>query len=337
MLKVMTRKTRYPFLLAGALIAAALLPLSCTKPGRSEKAEPVRMGLRDSPVCALVYIAQHQNRFKRHGVDLLIENYQAGAYAINDLLSGKADVVTAAETVLAMQAFKNANLRVIASISSTNNTEIVARRDRGIAKPEDLRGKRIGIVKGNVTDFFLHAFLSFHGIHPGEIQTVDLKPAEIVTAIAGGKIDAACCFPPFLDTIKKTLGRNGVSWPAQGGQDYYVLLLTRADVIKERPLAVAGLLKGVLEAEDFLKKNEAEAQAIVERALGVDHGTVLDTWSKTRFAVRLDQALLTLLEDEGRWALRNRLVEGPKVPNYLPLLYLEGLDKLRPGAVSVVH
>ena len=98
-------------------------------------------------------------------------------------------------------------------------------------------------------------------------------------------------------------------------------------MIKTRPLAVTGLLKGVIEAEDFLRKDENEAQRIVERALGLDHESVVSTWSKTRFRVRLDQSLLTLLEDEGRWAIRNKLVDGQKVPNYLNFLYLDGLGK----------
>ncbi len=53
--------------------------------------------------------------------------------------------------------------------------------------------------------------------------------------------------------------------------------------------------------------------------------------------MRLDQALLTLLEDEGRWAIHNKLVDGEKVPNYLHFLYLDGLEKIKPEAVSVIH
>jgi len=333
----MKNKTRNRLLFARVILFATMIIASCAKSPLPEKAEKVRMGLRDSPVSALVYIARQQEGFKRHGVDLSIENYQAGAFAVNDLMAGKVDVITAAETVLALQGFKNGDLRTIASISSTNNTEVIARKDRGIAKPEDLRRKRIGVVKGNVTEFFLYAFLSFHGIPPGEIETVDIKPAEMAAAIVQGKIDAASCFPPFSDTIKNSLGRNGVSWSAQGGQDYYVLLLARAGWIKTHSHAVEGLLKGMLEAEELMKKDEAQAQAIVERALGVDHETVLNTWTKTQFAVRLDQSLLTLLEDEGRWAIRNRLVEGQKIPNYLNFLYVDGLSKIKPDAVSVIH
>jgi NitT/TauT family transport system substrate-binding protein len=169
------------------------------------------------------------------------------------------------------------------------------------------------------------------------VRTVDLKPADLVAALSEGKIDAASCFPPFSDTMKKNLAGNAISWPIQGGQDYHLVLIVRDEFIKTRPLAVDGLLKGVIEAEDFLKKDEDGAQHIVGRALGLDHGSVANTWAKTRFRVRLDQSLLTLLEDEGRWAIRNKLVDGKKVPNYFNSLYLEGLNKIKPEAVGVIH
>ena len=76
---------------------------------------------------------------------------------------------------------------------------------------------------------------------------------------------------------------------------------------------------------------------IVERALGLDHESVVNTWAKTRFRVRLDQSLLTLLEDEGRWAIRNKMVDGQKVPNYLNFLYLDGLGKIKPDVVTVIR
>ena len=79
---------------------------------------------------------------------------------MNDLLADKVDVATATGFVLALQGFKRSDLRAIGTISSSDNVEVVARRDRGIKNPEDLRGKRIGVSKGTVNEFFLTAFLS---------------------------------------------------------------------------------------------------------------------------------------------------------------------------------
>ena len=324
-------------LLAGLVMFLALLLASCTKPTFPEKAEKLKVGVFPDPICALIYIGQEQGFFKRYGLDISLEKFQTGAFAMDGLISDKVDVATASGFVLALQGFKRPDLRAIAAISSAENVEVIARRDRGIEKPEDLKGKRIGVSKGTVNEFFLSAFLSFNNILPREMRTIDLKVTDVVATMAGGKIDAAVCFPPFSDAMKKNLGPNAVSWFIQGGQDFYFLMITPDDLVKNRPRAVEGLLKGALDAEDFLKKHERDAQAIVERTLGINHDAVLNTWAKTHFRVGLDQSLLTLMEDEARWAIQNKLVDAKNIPNYLPFFYLEGLGKLRPDAVSVVH
>ncbi len=71
--------------------------------------------------------------------------------------------------------------------------------------------------------------------------------------------------------------------------------------------------------------------------MDLNHEVVMSTWSKTRFRVGLDQNLLTLMEDEARWAITNKYVDSTKVPNYFNFLYLEGLKKIKPEAVSVIH
>jgi NitT/TauT family transport system substrate-binding protein len=94
---------------------------------------------------------------------------------------------------------------------------------------------------------------------------------------------------------------------------------------------------GLLEAGTFLKKDERQAQEIVKGILGVDRGVLMVTWSKTRFFVRLDSDLLTLMEDEGRWAIKNNLVNAETIPDYSTFLYLEGLRKIKPEAVGVSY
>jgi ABC-type nitrate/sulfonate/bicarbonate transport system substrate-binding protein len=310
---------------------------SCTKPADRDKVEKVRLGVYADSICALIYIAQEQGFFKRYGLDVSIENYQAGVYAVSDLLADKVDVATATGFVLALRGFTRGDLRAIGSISSADTNEVIARRDRGIGKPGDLKGKRIGVSRGTANDFFLSTFLSFNDIRPGEVRIIDLKPAEMATALSEGKVDAVIIFPPSSDHIKKELAGKLVSWPAQGGQDYYFLMIALEELIKTRPRVVTGLLTGVLEAEAFLKQHEKEAQNLIMRELNLNRETVLNTWSRIHFRVGLDQSLLTLMEDEARWAIQNKLVDTGKIPNYLSLIYLDGLKEIKPEAVSVIH
>jgi NitT/TauT family transport system substrate-binding protein len=330
------KRTRTLILAAGVMVLFVALGLLVFKtPAPPKKIENLRVGILPDSVSALLYIAKQQGMFKRQGVDVAFENYQAGAYAVNDLLAGKVDVATAIEFVLVLQGFKKEDLRAIGTISSSDTIEVVAGKDRGIKKPRDLIGKSVGSSKGTATDFFLSSFLSFNNIHPGEVLTVDVKPAEVLTALSDGKIDAAVSFSPFLGTIKKSMAGRIISWPAQGGRDFYYLLITREELIRKRPGTVTGFLKGLLEAEDYLKKHEREAQDIMKRILNIEPEAVMSTWSKTSFGVRLDQNLVTLMEDEGRWAIKNKLVEAERIPDYSTFLYLEGLKKIKPEAVGV--
>jgi NitT/TauT family transport system substrate-binding protein len=323
---------------AGIVIILGIFTILLFKePAEPEKIEKLRVGLLPDAVSALLFLGKQQGLFKRHGLDVSFENYQAGAFAVNDLLAGKIDVATATEFVLAIRAFKRADLRAVGTISSSDTIEVVARRDRGIEKPDHLKGKLVGDSKGTATSFYLSSFLSLNNIPPGEIRTVDIKPSEMITALSEGRVDAAVSFSPHLDAIKRALAGKALSWPAQGGRDFYYLMITREDLIKTRPGAMIGLLKGVLEAETYLRKHEKEAQEIVKSQLGVDQETLMSTWSKTRFRVRLDQDLLTLMDDEGRWAIRNKLVEAGRIPDYSTYLYPEGLKKLKPEAVGTTY
>ncbi len=60
-------------------------------------------------------------------------------------------------------------------------------------------------------------------------------------------------------------------------------------------------------------------------------------WHQNKYEVRLDQDLLILMEAEARWAIRKGLSRGKQVPNYLKSVYLEGLERIRPESVSVIH
>jgi ABC-type nitrate/sulfonate/bicarbonate transport system substrate-binding protein len=303
-----------------------------TKPSVPEKGERARAGLFVDSKCALVYISSEQGFFKRLGLDLSIEKYQVGAHAVNDLLADKVDVAAAAEFVLVLQGFRRSDLRAIAAISATDSTELVARKDRGIEKPKDLKGKTIGFNKGTVNHFFLSNFLLLNNIRFDEVKTTDLKPGEMLAALSEGRVEAVIGFSNYTDPIKKALAGKIVSWPAQKGRDYYTLLIVKEEFLKARPKAIDGLLKGVIEAEAFLKTHERDAQAVVKDMLGVDSDP---SWAKTRFRVSLDQALVTLMEDEGRWAIHNKLGEAKTVPDYLTFLSREGLKKIKPEAVGV--
>ena len=62
-----------------------------------------------------------------------------------------------------------------------------------------------------------------------------------------------------------------------------------------------------------------------------------ELWAPETFIVTLDQSLVLALEDESRWAMKNGLVGGTKVPNYLNFIYFDGLESVKPKAVRILR
>jgi len=71
---------------------------------------------------------------------------------------------------------------------------------------------------------------------------------------------------------------------------------------------------------------------------GLDHVTTHpDIWDNFVFEVSLDQSFVSTLEDAARWAIKNRLVDGVVVPNFLDYIYFDALRGVKPEAVSILH
>ncbi|MEE9594876.1 MAG: hypothetical protein V3V92_05695, partial [Candidatus Hydrothermarchaeales archaeon] len=61
------------------------------------------------------------------------------------------------------------------------------------------------------------------------------------------------------------------------------------------------------------------------------------SWPKQEYAVKLPQAMLILFEDQARWRIKNNLTDKTRVPNYLDYIYLDALEEVKPGAVTIIH
>jgi NitT/TauT family transport system substrate-binding protein len=79
-----------------------------------------------------------------------------GKASLQNLLEGRADLATVAETPVMFSILNGDKICLIANIeASPLNNGIVGRRDAGIVVPADLRGKRIAFTPGTTSDFFL--------------------------------------------------------------------------------------------------------------------------------------------------------------------------------------
>jgi NitT/TauT family transport system substrate-binding protein len=332
------------FLVRIALVVSALAISACfsacthTDNKSAGLLDKLTIAYNAPPFSVLADIAQAQGYFRFEGLEVTPLFYSSGKAALDEVLEGKADFATVAETPIMFAIMKGQKISIIATIQSSNkNAAIVARKDRGISTPRDLKTKKIGVNLGTNGEFFMDAFLAIHGMVRQDVTVVDLKPEEIPKALVSGDIDAAAAWSPFLGQAQKGLGDKGVTLYDQDIYTETSSIVTTQENIRKNPASVTKLLRALVKAEEFVMQHPAEAQKIVADFRRMKQELVGELWAGNDFSVSLDQSLLLSLEDESQWAIKNGLTKATKIPNYLNYIYLDGLTAVKPKAVRIIR
>jgi hypothetical protein len=133
------------------------------------------------------------------------------------------------------------------------------------------------------------------------------------------------------------LGKAALSWPIQAGRHYYFLLTAKERLIQTRPVMIERLLKALVAAEHFFRTHEALAYKMLEEGFKLDRVYLQSVRNPKSFQVRLDEALLILMDDEAQWIINNKLTDKREVPNYLESIYIQGLERIKPEAISILR
>ena len=141
---------------------------SCSPGGDTGKAQTINFGSNLSGSCALVYIAQERGIFADQGLIVNNTDYDTGAAAIDAVLNGEMNIAWSSEFRLVRGAFAKEKVSAIAVINRFTDQFILGRSDSGINGIADLKGKKIGVPKNTIAEFYLTRFLTLNGISMDE-------------------------------------------------------------------------------------------------------------------------------------------------------------------------
>lgn len=331
------RKKIFGILLISLSALALLISAACDSSKSKSVGSPenLTIGTYLGDLSALFWIAKDRGYFSEQGVNVQLQTHESGLESYMDLLAGKVDLATITEFVFARNVYKRPDVRVLAVVGQTNNLKLVARKDHGITQMSDIRKKRIGLVRDSVAEYYLHLLLMFHQIALPDCEIVDLPPSEQVKALKRGEIDAVVVWEPFAREMQKQLGTNGVSWSAQGGQDFYWLLIGTDETLRKRSSAIRAVLAGLASADDFIKAQREEARKIVAAQVGSNHMPAL--WETHGLTLSLSRPFVVAMEGELRWMNSKQGVEEFNMPDFLDFIHFDALNSVRPEKIQMLH
>ena len=287
-------------------------------------------------VAPLMFIAKEKGFFRSEGVQADIFVVGDGKTAMGAFLDGRCEIALVGEPPIVRQSFKRKDFVIIASVvSSDSATKILARRDRGISRPEDLIGKRVAVSKGTISHFFLDQFLKKNHIPPEKLTVVDLLHSDMAAALKRGDIDAFAGSDFAYLNGSRAIGAGGVTFSEPGLTTHAANLVVKADWVRDNQPAARGLLKALIAAE---KELASDPDAVAAK-LAKEHQVMLEdlkaVMALQRNSVSLDQILILSLEDQARWMQETGLEKGKGAPNYLTFLFPSILRDLRPESVNL--
>jgi NitT/TauT family transport system substrate-binding protein len=215
--------------------------------------------------------------------------------------------------------------------------KVIARKDKGINSVADLRGKKVGLTKGTNAQFLLDLLLIYNGISPSEVEVVDIKPTGLVPALKNGDVDAISAWEPIPFEAEQVLQGKTIKFLNEEFYRKIFYFALKKDFARDNPGVVKRFIKAIDRANTFLRENEGESQTIVAEALNLDKEAVVRGWKEGKFTLFLDQALIVSLEDQARWAIKNKLTDATKVPNYLNYIYFDALEAVKPKSMTIIR
>ncbi len=275
-------------------------------------------------------IAIEKGFFIDNNLDVTVNYVKTGKVAMDDLVGGNANFANIVETNIAFAAYNNPDIEIICNIERVYDAAIVARKDKNIRSPKDLKGKKIGIMLATTSQVFAERFLNENKIPKNSVEIVNLLPPAMQSAIIEGTgVDAISVWQPYVYNVQKALGENAVTFTGKEIFTGYMNLAGSKIFMEKNPEVVNGILKSYIKAEEFLKNNKEESISIISKVLALDKEVINSIWNQYEFAVSLNKELLDATTMEGDWIHKTQKEFADKqIPDYAKFFNPQYLEKI---------
>lgn len=188
-------------------IAQAAVGLSAAAtgwPALAQARTKVKVGYLNTPaVDGQIWTGMQTGSFARNGLELELVKFTTGLELFQAMIGGSLDMLSTGAVV------SNFPARGQGKVFLINNVEFATahlwvRADQGIRTFADLKGKKISTTTGTTAHVFLDNALRANNLDPAkDVEIVNQRMAEAVTAFISGAVPAVALWVPFDITVKQ--------------------------------------------------------------------------------------------------------------------------------------
>lgn len=248
--------------------AAAVAVSSIGAPGIVRARTKIKVGyLHTVAVDGQIWLGQHIGSFAKHGLDLELTRFDTGLALFQAMVGGSIDILSTGAVISNFPARGQGKVFLINDIEFAT-AQLWVRTDQGIKDFADLKGKKIATTIGTTADVFLDTALRAHGINRNEVEIVNQRMPDAVTAFISGAVPAVALWVPFNIPVRekvpsaKKLVDASAYYPQAAIVDGWA---ARNDYYERRKDVLANVIRGWEVANDHLVTKSDEALEILQK------------------------------------------------------------------------
>lgn len=294
--------------LTGGALAAAATGL-CAK----AEAAQVNFGFQNTSWGTIGMIAESEDLFKKAGGNVAVHTFDSGKTTRDAMISGRIDIGVIGATPFVIGAAKGELEAIGLALYGAKTLAVVVGAKSGINTVKDLKGKKVGSQPGSATDaVFLNKILPKAGLTKDDVQLVNVRFQNHVSALASGSIDAFAGVEPFPSVAEvEKIGKVLTDYSDYDLQP--ILLAANKSAVDKNKDGVVAFMRGWLAGVKIYQDQRDQATAIVlkhfkDQGFSVTDAVIKLMLSKIDVNPDFGPQLKAYLADEA-----NTLIEQKKI------------------------
>lgn len=162
----------------------------------SAEALKTRLAQNLSPISGIAIVAKAKGFFDKEGLDVEVSNFTSGKQALGTVIGGGADIATTAEAPVTAAAMSGQPIAFVAGMEYSDVKTLASTASR-VKTRADLRGKKIAYTAGTGSEVYTAQLLKSAGLTAKDVTLINLRPQEMLPALASGGIDAFDTWEPM--------------------------------------------------------------------------------------------------------------------------------------------
>jgi NitT/TauT family transport system substrate-binding protein len=267
-------------------LVAVFLVLTAERSFGQVKGAPVRVAYSAlSAGIGVLWLTHEQGIFRKHGLQSNLVYMRSGTTAAQALLAGEIEFGHLSPAPMMAAWAQGGDIVWVATTIHQMVFTLIT--DASIAKPVDLKGKKIGITRiGSASDLALRTALESLGLAPKDIAVLSMGGIpDILSGMKAGAVNGGILSPP-TSTAARDLGyRALVHIPDLGKEFTFSGIAAKRSFVQAQPEIVRSFTAALADGAKTYKEDSRAAVSVLRKYMRADDRILEDGYKEYDAAI----------------------------------------------------